>query len=73
MRMKYLSGREADDDLFDRSHDAQVHYVAGCMNCNPSRKDTWPIEAIERLIGIRRLHGRERFYKELGRMLSPTA
>lgn len=70
MKMKYLDGKEANDDLFDRSLPQQRAYVARAMNLNPS-EDGWPVDILDRLLAVRRANGREAFYREIGRMLSP--
>ncbi len=70
MRMTYRDGRSSEDDLFDQPDDMQRAYIARCMNLDPGASD-WPMDAINRLLAIRRLDGRREFYRELGLMMSP--
>ncbi len=71
MKMTYRSGRSDEDDLFDQTDDAQIAYVARCLGHDPNRPSDWPIEVIKNLIAIRRLDGKQKFYREIGRMMSP--
>jgi hypothetical protein len=73
MLMTYRDGRTAEDDLFDQPEDVQRAYIAQCMNLNPSTPEDWPMGVINNMLALRRLDGRKRFYKELGRMLSIRA
>ena len=70
MRMTYRNGRSSVDDLFDQPDEVQRAHVARCMNLDPGAAD-WPMDAINNLLAIRRLDGKEAFYRELGRMMSP--
>ncbi len=71
MLMRYVTGDEAEDRLFDLSITKQRAYVAAAMNCNPAHPEGWPVSTIDGLIELRRRHGKEKFYVELGRILSP--
>lgn len=71
MYLVYQNGKIEEDDLFDQPDDVQRAYIAQCMNLNPATPEDWPMDTINKMLELRRLHGRKRFYRELGRMLSP--
>lgn len=71
MYLKYLDGSSADDGLFDLSLNDRRAHVASMLNCHPETPGTWPLGAIDRLLGIRQCEGERRFTAELHKMLSP--
>ena len=72
MKLKYMEGGECDDALFDKPLAEQHLYIAKMINMNPNDPSDWTIEIFDRLLSIRRLHGKEKFYREIGQMLSPN-
>ena len=72
MQLKYRDGTEGNDSLFDMSPNWQRLHVARCLDCNPDEPAGWPTRVIDELLTLRREQGKEKFYTEIGRMLSAS-
>jgi len=71
VRLTYRDGTEADDAIFDEELGVQRQMVARDMNLNPNDPDSWPIAAIDALLGLRKVEGEMRYHKRLWRMFNP--
>lgn len=62
---------DEDDKLFAISVQEQRVYVARCLRVKEAPMEWWQVVAIDILLSVRRNEGKETFYREIGRMLSP--
>ena len=70
-KMQYLDGTTGNDAMFDVPIEQRRDHVARCLGCNPHHPVGWPLEIIDRLIDLRAAEGKPKFYREIGRMLTP--
>lgn len=64
-------GGEPVSDFESMSQDDREAYVAQCLGCDPSGKESWPMQAIRRLINVRLEEGEPRFALEVRKMMLP--